>query len=85
MAEQLRLVFHHDAFDELRRSDPVRLELERRGKQIAKAAGGEPDFEVQSGLHKSRARVVVITATPKAMEAEATHHVLTRALDAGRG
>lgn len=79
-----RLQFHHEGFDELRRSPGVRAELETRGRAIAEAAGGGEDFEVVSELTKSRARVVVITATEEGKRLEAEDRALTRAFDAGR-
>lgn len=80
-----RIKFHHEGFDELRKSAEVSAELEKRGHAIAQAAGGEPDFIVEVGQNKSRARVVVVTATAEAMQAEASHRALTNALTAGRG
>lgn len=85
MAGSFKLELNIPGFNELRNSPAVLDELTKRGKSIAQAAGGEPDFAVISQNTKSRARVVVITATPKAMRAEATDRSLTRALDAGRG
>lgn len=84
MAGSMRIDFHNEGFDEVRRDPAVEVELMTRGHAIAEAAGGEPDFLVLSEPSKSRARVVVITATPAAKIAEATDRSLTRALDAGR-
>jgi hypothetical protein len=73
------------AFNAFRNQPEIQQELHRRGEQIAAAAGGAPDFVVVDSPNPTRARTVVITATPKAMEEEATRRSLTRALDAGRG
>jgi hypothetical protein len=66
------------------RSAAVQADLERRGGQIAAAAGGEPDYEVETRVGANRVRVSVRTATHEAREAEATDRTLTQALDAGR-
>lgn len=84
MAGSMRIEFHNEGFDELRRGAAIEAVLMASGRAIAEAAGGEPDFAVISEPSKSRARVVVITATPAAKIAEATDRSLTRALDAGR-
>lgn len=80
-----KVKFHYDGFDALRKDPAVEAELMRRGKAIADAAGGEPDFIVISDPTPSRARVVVVTATAKAMAEEASNRTLTNALSAGRG
>lgn len=61
----------------------VQRDLERRGERIAAAAGDGFDAVPDPG--RKRARVVVLTQTAEAMEAEATRRALTRAVDAGRG
>lgn len=71
-------------FDQFRRSQPIRDLLYLSGTNIAEAAGGQTDFHVIETQNKSRARVLVITATNTARLAEAKHRALTRALDAGR-
>lgn len=86
MATRLtKIKFHYDGFNELRKSPGVAAELERRGKAIAQAAGGEDDFAVEVSTNGSRARVVVVTATAEGMLAEASQRALTNALSAGRG
>lgn len=82
---KLTLKINVPGFNEARNDPTVQAELHRRGEAIAAAAGGAPDFLVIDDPNRTRARVVVVTATPKAMEAEATHRTLTRAFDAGRG
>jgi hypothetical protein len=66
----------------LLKSPEVVRDLERRTARIAAAAGKGFEASVEVGAH--RARGSVITATREAREAEATHHALLRALDAGR-
>lgn len=80
----IRIEMNHGGADELLKSPEVMAELQRRGHAIAAAAGGEPDFEVETQVGARRGRVVIRTATFAAMKAEATDRVLTAALDAGR-
>lgn len=84
MSGAFKIEFNIPGFNELRNSPAILADLTRRGKAIAAAAGGEQDFAVISQNTKSRARVVVITATIAAMRAEAIERSLTTALDAGR-
>lgn len=79
------LRFHYQGFNAVRKSPEVVSELTKRGKAIAAAAGEEGDYEVIVGANSTRARVVVKTATPEAMQEEASYRSLTRALGAGRG
>jgi hypothetical protein len=60
----------------------VVADLQRRGHNIAAAAG--PGHEVQTFIGKNRARVTVRTATDAARRGEAKYRYLTRALEAGR-
>lgn len=83
MADTFRFVIDVAGFDAFRRSQPVRDVLVAAGHAIADAAGGAPDFEVVERPSKSRARVLVKTATVAGMQAEATNRALTRALSAG--
>lgn len=53
-----------------------------RAERIAATAG--EGMEVDSEVGHERARASVRTATPDAVEAEATTRALTRAIDAGR-
>jgi hypothetical protein len=80
---RVRLEFHHDGFDEVRRSPEVAADIARRTEAIAAAAGD--GFEARTSLTKSRARGVVITAEPAAMVQQARDHTLERSIDAGRG
>jgi hypothetical protein len=68
----------------LLRSDAILQDLVRRGEAIANAAGGSPDFTVNASFGKNRARVHVVTETPRGRRLEARDRVLTRAIDAGR-
>jgi hypothetical protein len=61
----------------------VLADLERRGHQIATAAG--PGHKVELDQTQPRPRVDVMTDTIEAMLSEANNRTLTRAVDAGRG
>lgn len=80
----LRIKINSDAVRALLQSAEVASELERRGNAIVEAAGGAPDFEVQSTKNRDRAVAFVRTASSKGKKAEAEDRVLTRAIDAGR-
>lgn len=80
----IRVQMNSDGARTILRSEAVRKELERRVRRMAEAAGGEPDFEVESQIGDERARASVRTATRDGREAEAEHRALTRAIDAGR-
>jgi hypothetical protein len=80
----IRVQMNSEGARTILRSEAVRKELERRAQRIAEAAGGDPDFEVESQIGDNRARASVRTATQEGREAEATDRALTRALDAGR-
>lgn len=82
---KFRLEINIDGFNELRRSQAIQDDLHARAVRVAEAAGGAPDFEVIDDPSKSRARVVVRTATEAGRRAEATDRALTGALDAARG
>lgn len=74
---------------EILKSPGVQADLERRAKAIAAQANSEitdpQGFVVDVDQGPNRVRVVVVTATPEAMNAEASNRTLTRAFDAGRG
>lgn len=75
---------------ELLRGAPVQADLKARADRIAAAANaelssGEDGFVVDVDVGKNRARAVVLTATPEAMNAEASNRTLTHSFDAGRG
>jgi hypothetical protein len=57
-------------------------DLNRRARNIAKAAG--EGMEVDTEVGPNRVRASVRTATPEAMRREAQDRALTRAIDAGR-
>lgn len=69
-------------FDRLRKSPKVTRDLERRGRQIAAAAG--PGHEVETRVGRTRSRTTVRTATAAARRRESRSANLTGAIDAGR-
>jgi hypothetical protein len=82
MAGNVRIELNKDGVAKLLKSPEVQADLKRRGEAIAAAAGD--GFEAESAVGATRARVVVRTATPAAMEREAIDRTLIRSLDAGR-
>jgi len=82
----VRLEFHYDGFNEVRRSPEVQAEVYRRADAIGAAASASSDgYEVRKSVNKTRARASIITDTADAMLDQAKNHTLERALDAGRG
>lgn len=79
---KLRIQLNHAGIRQLLQSDGVVEVLKKKGEAVAAAAG--PGHEVQVYIGKNRARVTVRTATFAAMQNEASHQTLTRALDAAR-
>lgn len=84
MVKKIRVKMNSAGARAILRSAEVQADTERRGRAIAAAAGGEPDFEVETQVGANRVRTSVRTATQKGREAEANQRALTRALDAGR-
>lgn len=80
-----RLEINIDGFNQIRRDPAIQADLHRRGERAAQAAGGSPDFEVIDSPSRSRARVVVRTATTRGRIAEAKDRALSRGFDAARG
>lgn len=85
----VRIELNQQGIRDLLSGDEVQGDLEQRTAAIARAAGGEPDFEsevkVVGGSSKlGRAMGYVRTATTEGRRAEATERALTRAIDAGR-
>jgi hypothetical protein len=78
-----RLVFNSAGFAALLRSQAVVADLARRGEAIAAAAG--PGVGARASVGSNRARVVVMTETDEAKQAEAADKTLTSAIGAGRG
>lgn len=82
----MEIEWNYRAFDAIRRSPEVVADLERRARAIRAAAGGDDaDFEVETFIGRSRARVTIRTANRAGMLAEARDRALTRAMEAGRG
>lgn len=79
---KLRIELFHDGIRELFQSPKVMAVLKKKGDAIDDAAG--PGHEVEEFVGKNRARVTVRTATFAAMQGEASHQTLTRAIDAAR-
>ena len=79
----VKIEFNQAGFAALAKGAAVLADLTRRGEAIAAAAGD--GFEARPSIGRTRARVVVITATPEAMIAEASDKALTSAIGAGRG
>lgn len=79
---RVKLDFHYDGFNEVRRDPKVAADIEDRANAIAGAAGD--GYEVRTSSSRSRARAIVITATPEAMVDQARNHTLERSIDAGR-
>lgn len=84
MVKKIRVKMNSKGARAILRSAEVQADLERRGRAIAAAAGGEPDFVVESQVGANRVRTSVRTATQEGRAAEAERRALTRALDAGR-
>jgi len=66
----------------LLKGEEIQAVLEDMGGRVAAAAG--PGHDVEPWVGRVRARVTVRTATPAAMEAEATDRTLTAAINAAR-
>jgi hypothetical protein len=64
------------------RSPDIAADLERRGRNIAAAAG--PGVEVSTFVGVNRVRITIRTATLDARIRQAKTKSLTRAIDAGR-
>ena len=83
---KLRIEFHYDGFNELRRA--VQSEVDTAGKAIAAAANsdphrsknGMPPFEYEQAPNGTRARGVVRAATYEGRRLQASHDTLSRAL-----
>ena len=85
MASGVRVQLNRAGAKAILQSPEVVADLEERASRIAAAAGGAPDFEVDSRIGTTRARVSVRTATAEGRRAEAEDRVLSSAVDAGRG
>lgn len=78
----VRFELNRPGIVELLKGEETQAMLEDMGSRVVAAAG--PGHEAQLWVGRSRARVTVRTATPAAMEAEATHRTLTAAFGAAR-
>lgn len=84
-----RLEVHNQGLYALRRDPAIRADLERRGRAILNACGGEAEgYALSSGQGarnpQGRWRVGVVTTTNGAIRDNATNNTLVRALSAGR-
>lgn len=77
-----RIKWKNKGFRQLRKSNEVLEELEKRAEKIADRAG--PGVETSPFMGRNRARVSVITVTEEARRANAEQNTLLRAVDAGR-
>lgn len=83
---KLRIEFHYDGFDELRRA--VQSEVDAAGHAIAAAANsdlhrgqkGPAPFEYEPAPNGTRARGIVRAATHEGRRLQASHDTLSRAL-----
>lgn len=82
MAVQLDYSANRKGIGEMLKSVGVLLDLERRARRVASAAG--PGHEVDAAKGRTRARAQVRTSTPAAARRERETHALTAALDAAR-
>ncbi|MFI9507570.1 hypothetical protein [Nocardia sp. NPDC052566] len=90
MASRVRLVWKRDGLYELRRQPGVIRDLERRGRAVLAAVGGEAAGYMMSSSQgarnpQGRWRVAVFTATARAMRSNARHNTLVRNFGAARG
>jgi len=83
MANNVRIKIIPGAIDRLLKEPGVQADLRRRGEAIAARAG--PGHAVDLNIESRRASVIVVTTSFEAMQAEASHRNLTRAVEAGRG
>lgn len=85
-----RIVFKRDAFYNLRSSPEVVRELERRGRAVLEAAGGEEAGYMMSSSQgqknpQGRWRVAVFTSNAKSMVDNQRHNTLIRSFGAAHG
>lgn len=80
---KLTIKFNRSGFTKVRRSAEVQKELHRRAAAIAEACG--TGYVALSGTTRARARAIVMTAGPEAIEDNAKNNTLIRNFDRGRG
>lgn len=74
----IKLEFHYEGFDAIRKSDGVKAKLREWGEQMVSQASPE-DFEYSEYEGTRRARVTVRPKTRKGAKMEASDKVLTTA------
>lgn len=74
----MKLEFHYEAFDSIRKSDGVKDRLRQWGEQMVNQAGPD-DFEYSEYEGARRARVTVRPKTRRGARMEAADKVLTTA------
>ena len=82
----VRIRFHNQAFEELRRGDAVQDELAKHAEEWAQAArddSGRLGYQARRGVGESRDRAAVVTINAAAMNNEAHHHTLIRTMPGG--
>ena len=82
MASNFRFELNRSGIAELLKSAEMQAVITAKANAVAAAAG--PGHDVKNTT-TNRARATVGTNTLEAMEAEATDHTLTRAINAARG
>lgn len=80
---KIQVRMNSDNVREYLRSESVEAMLRAKAEAIAAAAGD--GFVAESMIGQNRARASVRTDTVEAMRAEAESHLLSRAIEAGRG
>lgn len=89
-SSNVEITWNLAAFKEIRRSPGVRADLERRGRQVLDACGGEAEGYGMTS-HQGDARpegrwqIEVFTKTPEAMVENARDNTLVRNFKAARG
>ena len=83
MAMQVKVELHKDGIIALLKSPGVLKDMERRGQNVADAAGSE-DFESRAWLGFDRARATVRPSTYEGRRAESEDKRLTSSIDAAR-
>jgi hypothetical protein len=82
MASQHRVTINHDVAEKILKGQigTVVDVMEGLAAQVVAATGQPDEYDTETWIGISRARVSINTATPKARRDEATDHVLLTAL-----